>query len=330
MISPWGCTDVVQAPRLANGANMASSEGPHEDLTDLEAAIAALPPDSALRIELERQRATLLAQDDEPVSTDHDEASHPASPAGGLDHIPTDGSEADPLEARVQPDPAATSAEQPAAVATAEPSDNAEQTGPSSRAMLWAALAATIGVGVAVAAWFITGYATVPDVTNDDRGYAAGVLRSAGFEMETISEPDPDVASGQVLGQQPEPGTRLRHGETITVIVAERPTHTLTGSFVLLAETSGTDENCYGTGGYSDVQSGVTVTVRDGSGTTLATGRLGPGDRVGRTMCEFPFEVTDIAQADFYAIEVGRRGELTYSHTEMEGVGWDVGFSLGS
>lgn len=45
--------------------------------------------------------------------------------------------------------------------------------------------------------------------------------------------------------------------------------------------------------------------------------------------CIFEFEVHNIPQSGFYSFEVGRRGELTHSHQEMESFGWDVGFELG-
>ena len=100
------------------------------------------------------------------------------------------------------------------------------------------------------------------------------------------------------------------------------------GEFTLFASTEGPATNCYGTGGFSDISQGLSVTVRNESGTILATDRLGPGRRVGNR-CAFTFTVTGIAKSDFYSIEVGRRGDLTYSHDEMVRNEWRVAASLG-
>jgi hypothetical protein len=131
--------------------------------------------------------------------------------------------------------------------------------------------------------------------------------------------------------------------------------HTVRGSFTLtepLDERPGSD--CAGEGGYSDVDQGLDVVVRDGSGDTLGTSALGPGVGVSLTdaflgednelgvdpdeidlgdldvaYCRFAFEVEDVPKADFYSIEVGSRGDLNYSYDDLKEKDWTVAFSLG-
>lgn len=100
------------------------------------------------------------------------------------------------------------------------------------------------------------------------------------------------------------------------------------GDVTLFSETEGSASNCYGTGGYSDISEGLSVTVRDESGMILATSRLDAGRRTGNR-CTFAFMVSGVPQAEFYSVEVGRRGALTYSHDEMTANDWQVTASLG-
>ncbi len=45
--------------------------------------------------------------------------------------------------------------------------------------------------------------------------------------------------------------------------------------------------------------------------------------------CEYPILVKDVPRADFYEIEVGRRGSLKYSIDQLRAMGWNVSFKLG-
>jgi hypothetical protein len=115
------------------------------------------------------------------------------------------------------------------------------------------------------------------------------------------------------------------------VLVGRGGSQDIEGSFSLfdsrfLSYSSG--ESCSGSGGYGDIGAGRSVTVKDSSGTVIATGSLGPGSiRLGA--CVFDFELRDVPRSEYYTFEVGRRGELTYSHDELRSAGWWVGFSLG-
>lgn len=133
---------------------------------------------------------------------------------------------------------------------------------------------------------------------------------------------------------------------------------TLTGAFTLsdTESVSGTAEACSGTGGYSDFGPGMNVTIRNGSGAIIAsanTTSLDADERFGSeeetetedgdepmspkeladSMFEFlgctvVFEV-DVPSEEFYEIEVGKRGELSYSRQELEEKDWDVSLTLG-
>lgn len=129
---------------------------------------------------------------------------------------------------------------------------------------------------------------------------------------------------------------------------------TLTGSFTLFADDIDGDwETCSGTGGYSDFGAGMNVTIRDGDGSIIATSstrHLTTGDEADEDVededrtalhdaarwakvsegltCVVWFD-TEVDDAEFYAVQVGRRGELTYSADELAEDGWNVEMTLG-
>ncbi len=104
---------------------------------------------------------------------------------------------------------------------------------------------------------------------------------------------------------------------------------TLTGYGNMLGSTS--DSSCLGKGGYEDIREGLGVVVSDEAGKTLATGSLGKSMYTSSPMkCFFPIIVSKtLPKADFYTVEVGKRGDLTYSYDEMVQQDWDVDFTLG-
>jgi hypothetical protein len=103
--------------------------------------------------------------------------------------------------------------------------------------------------------------------------------------------------------------------------------NTIEGSFSLLDSELGSD--CQGSGGYSDIGPGTSVTVRNETGDTIGTGDLGEGDFAEGFGCDYPFTVEDVPNAKFYRVEVSHRGEVEYSHAEMEANDWEVSVSLG-
>jgi hypothetical protein len=90
---------------------------------------------------------------------------------------------------------------------------------------------------------------------------------------------------------------------------------------------------CIGDSGYRDISSQTQVIVTDQSGRVIATGSLEPGVIVGGPipygLCRFKFEIGGLAEVEFYGVEVGRRGRVMKSLTEMTQSNWTVAVTLG-
>lgn len=113
-------------------------------------------------------------------------------------------------------------------------------------------------------------------------------------------------------------------------------THDLTGTFTLTQDSpppmSDNETYCEGTGGYTDIQAGLDVVVRDQGGDIIGTGALEyepPAENQSLRVCVFTFTVEDVPAASFYEIEVGDRGSLSYSAAELDVLDWSVAFTLG-
>lgn len=184
------------------------------------------------------------------------------------------------------------------------------------------------------------GSPSVPDVAGQTFEEASDELEAAGYEVEREDVPEDDAEIGTVVRTEPPAGENLEEGEKVTVEVAARNikgTITISGNDRAVAR--GDEGNCNGVGGYSDMRTGTTVVVRDGTGSTLATGYLFNGEvdeekstrgdgYQPKTVCVLPFGVVGVPRSDFYEIEIGRRGGLTYSLAEMEAQDWEVTSSL--
>lgn len=120
--------------------------------------------------------------------------------------------------------------------------------------------------------------------------------------------------------------------------------HKLTGTFTVKDDDITDDDKigprtaggvCSGgiiSSGYSDLDSNTSVVVRDGDGKILANGHLTFGKWVKDSIwwtCQFGIEVDGIPDADFYAIEVGRRGEQVYSRADLDERNWTLTLNLG-
>jgi hypothetical protein len=116
---------------------------------------------------------------------------------------------------------------------------------------------------------------------------------------------------------------------------------TITGEFVLLDFDgfTGRGADCRGTGGYDDFGAGMDVTVRDGSGTIIGSTNTTRWDDehleavlvaddgseetvetlrdLYESLCVTVLEV-EVEPSAFYEISIGSRGELTYSHEELD------------
>jgi hypothetical protein len=108
------------------------------------------------------------------------------------------------------------------------------------------------------------------------------------------------------------------------------PKHDVSGTFTLTDTSASFGGVCSGSGGYSDIRLGTNVVLRDGDGKLLATGSLGAGERSNATRCVFIFNLRNVPEVPFYTIEVGSRGDLSYSLEEMIATGWSIDLTLGS
>jgi hypothetical protein len=124
-------------------------------------------------------------------------------------------------------------------------------------------------------------------------------------------------------------------GIGIKLPILQSNSYSIKGSLTLVdSKIGGTSENCYGSGGYSDISAAMPVTIKDGEGKIIATGTTGIGirpesDEYSAVQCNFDFTVDNVPKADFYSIKVGHRGELNYSLEEMQKREWKITLSLG-
>lgn len=176
--------------------------------------------------------------------------------------------------------------------------------------------------------------AKVPKVVGEEASYARGILKGQGFEVEITEKVAENVQPGQVLNQEPQAEASINKGSKIRLTIAKSPIYQIKGNISLIdSDISGSDEDCYGTGGYGDIKGGMSVTIQDGKGNILAIGRTGngthPSSEYSSVQCVFDFQVDDVPKSDFYSIQVGRRGQLNYSYEEMKSKNWEVSLSLG-
>lgn len=132
------------------------------------------------------------------------------------------------------------------------------------------------------------------------------------------------------------------------LILRSAPTQTIRGSIVTDVFIAACSPNCstpadptapqgcFSTGGFTDVNAGTPVVVKDASGKIIGTGQLGEGHYTSSsglieegTLCTFDFSVS-VPDASFYSIEVSHRGVQSFSKSDLESVGWNVQLSLTS
>jgi hypothetical protein len=101
----------------------------------------------------------------------------------------------------------------------------------------------------------------------------------------------------------------------------------LAGGYDYDGTTGLNSTSCWGVGGYSDIREGLQVVVRDSSSRILATDSLAFDNA--EFACVLKWRTQNVAKSDFYSIEIGRRGELVYSHAELESLRFFVIARLG-
>ena len=93
-------------------------------------------------------------------------------------------------------------------------------------------------------------------------------------------------------------------------------TFTLTDSDIIRTFTV-----CKGTGGFSDIQAGITVVVKNEKGEIVAKSNLEqniePSFSLEPKKCVYPFKISNVPKSSFYIVEVGKRGALTFSRKEL-------------
>ena len=85
---------------------------------------------------------------------------------------------------------------------------------------------------------------------------------------------------------------------------------------------------CFTTGGYSDISSGTSVTVKNGEGKLLVISDLSEGVTAGSYSCRFDFEL-ELPSSEFYSFDIGNRDEVNYSKADLESRDWTLDLSLG-
>jgi hypothetical protein len=76
-------------------------------------------------------------------------------------------------------------------------------------------------------------------------------------------------------------------------------------------------DSCFPDGGYGDVNSSTQVVVRSGSSTELARTNLGSGQIGIFQGCQFSFDLSLTEGESIYIVEVGDRGEISYTWEEI-------------
>lgn len=205
------------------------------------------------------------------------------------------------------------------------------------RRRVWVAMAAAVAVlalvGGGIGAYV---YLNRDRTTVDDRYLTA--LKQAGFSAEFNSDANAVAHGKQVCRQLQDGGAQQGMPADEVAVQYFCPqfvegfhvleTATISGSFTLndedpnpyspAIEVDGT--SCVGASGYSDVNPGTPVTVKNGKGEILTTTDLDEG-KGGRYMCTFGFTFDVTEGQDRYVVEVGDRGELSYSFDELRAGG---------
>jgi hypothetical protein len=185
---------------------------------------------------------------------------------------------------------------------------------------------------------------------------ALGFCRACGFDFDALQPPEvrpiaapAPATSASEISTTAQPGSsgigrKVWVGLGLVIFVAVvaaaafvslsgsgalLPKHDMEGTFTLTDTSSFFGNVCSGSGGYADIRAGTNVVLRDGDGKVLATGSLGAGKGNAGSQCEFPYTLKSVPEVPFYTIEVGNRGDLSYSLEEMIGMGWSIDLTLG-
>ncbi len=96
-------------------------------------------------------------------------------------------------------------------------------------------------------------------------------------------------------------------------------TFTMLGMFKLYGTTSSASGTCEGSGGYSDIADGASVTVYDAAGKVAAVGAITKPSSLGVLGCTFSIVVPEVPSGEkFYQVEVTHRGKITVTADEAK------------
>ncbi|BBX74914.1 DUF732 domain-containing protein [Mycobacterium shinjukuense] len=207
----------------------------------------------------------------------------------------------------------------------------------SGRRRLWWALAGVVVLlGLVGASVVVTLFVNRDRESVDDKYLAA--LRRSGLTGEFNSDANAIARGKQVCRQLQDGGEQ--QGMPVDQVAVQYycpefsegfhvlETITVTGSFTLRDESPNvyvpaitvSGSSCSGSGGYSDINPGTQVTVKNSKGDILATAFLQAGQG-GRFWCTFPFSFEITEGEDRYVVSVGRRGEMSYSFADLKANG---------
>jgi hypothetical protein len=157
----------------------------------------------------------------------------------------------------------------------------------------------------------------------------------------------PATENAKPRGGAPAPDAAREAAATGTTTSREtkRPSRQrVTGDFVLTGQPylTGSEfggnhavgDSCFGGRGFDDFGAGMNVTIRDAGGRIVASTSTGPARLVDyfpsldALYCQTSF-VTEMEVSDFYEVSVGRRGNLSLSHVELQADDFHVSLTLG-
>jgi hypothetical protein len=104
-------------------------------------------------------------------------------------------------------------------------------------------------------------------------------------------------------------------------------THTVTGVFTIRAMTCDqVPGSVYGN------LPGLTMTIKDGQGAVLGTGKLSSQGltTANPTSCELRYSIPNVPRAESYTVDSGVAGSLTYTYDELKGNNWKADVKVGN
>jgi serine/threonine-protein kinase len=162
----------------------------------------------------------------------HTEVYPVAAPARAYDpqtrsaYSPYPDTDAPPLSKRAQRK-AAKAAEKARSQAAATPLRQLREGNPRRRGALWILVLIIIALLATGAGWFFGmgpgSPGTIPAVANKTVAQAQQLLSEAGFQSSTRDVFDDDVASGLVVGSEPEAGAEVRKFQPVALFVSKGP-----------------------------------------------------------------------------------------------------------